>query len=273
MPRKEKILILTPVKDAEAFLDTYFKSMAALTYPHNLISLGFLESDSADGTFSELEKRLPDLKMKYRKAGLWKKDFGYRIPHGEQRWLGEIQAQRRSVLAKSRNHLLFRALDDEDWVLWLDVDVVEYPEDIIQSLLETDKDIVQPNCVMEYGGNCFDLNAWRDKGKNHLHDLRAEGDLVPIHAVGGTMLLVRADVHREGLIFPAYFYGTRNQRIRRVNFFLVSKKKLLNDGFGVLSKLFRGGYQGEVETEGLGMMAHDMGYECWGMPNLEIRHQ
>ena len=29
---------------------------------------------------------------------------------------------------------------------------------------------------------------------------------------------------------------------------------------------------GEVETEGLGLMARDMGYECWGMPNLEIVH-
>jgi peptide chain release factor subunit 1 len=28
-----------------------------------------------------------------------------------------------------------------------------------------------------------------------------------------------------------------------------------------------------VETEGLGILAHDMGYECWGMPNLEVRHR
>jgi hypothetical protein len=30
---------------------------------------------------------------------------------------------------------------------------------------------------------------------------------------------------------------------------------------------------GEIETEGLGIMAHEMGYECWGMPNLEILHK
>jgi peptide chain release factor subunit 1 len=29
---------------------------------------------------------------------------------------------------------------------------------------------------------------------------------------------------------------------------------------------------GELETEGLGIMAGDMGYQCWGMPNLEILH-
>jgi hypothetical protein len=29
---------------------------------------------------------------------------------------------------------------------------------------------------------------------------------------------------------------------------------------------------GEIETEGLGIMAKDMGIECWGLPDLEIRH-
>jgi len=30
---------------------------------------------------------------------------------------------------------------------------------------------------------------------------------------------------------------------------------------------------GEIETEGLGIMAHDMGHDCWGLPNLEIKHR
>ena len=28
----------------------------------------------------------------------------------------------------------------------------------------------------------------------------------------------------------------------------------------------------ERETEGFGIMAKDMGHECWGLPNLEIGH-
>jgi len=32
-------------------------------------------------------------------------------------------------------------------------------------------------------------------------------------------------------------------------------------------------FRGEIETEGLGIMAHDMGYECWGLPNLEVIHR
>lgn len=85
-----------------------------------------------------------------------------------------------------------------------------------------------------------------------MDDLRAEGDLVPLDTVGGTMLLVRADAHRDGLIFPPFPYGGRSALIRENNLFSSS--------------------QGEIETEGLGVLASDMGYECWGMPNLEILH-
>ena len=151
------------------------------------------------------------------------------------------------MLARSRNHLLFHALDDEDWVLWLDVDIVEYPPDLIERLLATGRDIVQPHSVFDYGGSTFDLNGWRDHGKLHLDDLRHEGTFAELHSVGGTVLWVRADLHRDGHIFPPFYYGRRNQHIRTA--------------------------QGEIETEGLGMMALDMGLQLWGMPHLEVRHR
>jgi hypothetical protein len=245
-------------------LDAYFKGLSTLSYPHELIALGILESDSQDGTYAELEKRLPVLDQDYGTVNLWKKDFGFRIPPGVPRWAGHIQIQRRAILAKSRNYLLFGALDEENWVLWLDVDVIRYPPDILQQLLATGREIVQPNCVRQYGGKSFDLNAWRDQGRYHLHDLRGEGDLVPLHAVGGTMLLVKADLHREGLVFPPYLYGKRNPLIRADNSFTRLRH---------LWSRWQGNHVGEIETEGLGMMAHDMGYQCWGMPNLEIIHQ
>jgi hypothetical protein len=227
--------------------------LARLTFPVNRLSLGFLEGDSRDNTYAALEARLPELQRRYRRARLWKRDFGFRIPDGLPRWAPVIQIPRRTVISKSRNHLLSRALDDEDWVLWLDVDVVEYPPDIIERLLATGRDIVHPHCVKQYGGPTFDLNAWRDHGRVHMQDLRGGPDLVRLDAVGGTMLLVRADVHRDGLIFPPYLYGRRSPLAR-------DPSPFWSDTVG------------ELDTEGLGLMAHDMGHQCWGMPNLEIRH-
>jgi Anp1 len=245
-PSGNRVLILTPVKDADGCIEGYCHRIRTLTYPHDLISVGFLESDSSDSTYPTLTRLLPVLQREFRGVTLCKKDFGFQIPIGVHRSAGSIQVERRSVLAKSRNQLLFRALGDEDWVLWLDVDIIEYPPDILQQLLGAGKDIVQPHCVLDYGGPTFDQNGWRDHGRVHLDDLRSAGDLVELDAVGGTMLLVRADLHRDGLIFPPFRYGQENPKIR--------------DG------------RGELETEGLGIMAEDMGSQCWGMPNLEIRH-
>jgi len=245
--RPGAILILTPLKDAARLLDGYCERVRRLTYPHASISFGFLESDSQDSTYRSAARTVRRLRKEFRRAAVWKRDFGYQVPRGVHRGSEQIQMQRRAVLARSRNHLLFHSLDDEEWVLWLDADVVEYPPDILERLLATGKDLVHPNCVLEYGGRSFDRNAWFDQGRLHLDDLRPQGDLVELDAVGGTMLLVRADLHRDGLVFPPFPYGRASQRVRA-------------------------GRGGELETEGLGIMAQDMGYRCWGMPNLEIRH-
>ena len=48
-----------------------------------------------------------------------------------------------------------------------------------------------------------------------MDDLRGGPDLVRLDTVGGTVLLVRADVHRDGLIFPCFPYGAANPAVRR----------------------------------------------------------
>jgi hypothetical protein len=49
------VLILTPMKTAARYLDGFFAGLAALTYPHHLLSLGVLEGDSDDDTFARLD--------------------------------------------------------------------------------------------------------------------------------------------------------------------------------------------------------------------------
>ena len=264
MNPQETIIILTPVKNATTCLESYIRGIRSLDYPHERISLGVLESDSTDETFGQFQAALAELEQDFASAKIWKKDFNFHIPIGKNRWDRDIQQERRSILAKSRNHLLFRALEEHDWVVWLDVDIIDYPPDSIQRMLATGQNIVQPHCVKEFGGPTFDRNAWRDHGKLCMQDMRQEGDLVKLDAVGGTMLLVRTDIHREGLVFPSFFLGRPSKRARRDN--------LCHSRFDFL-RAWRGDYQGEIETEGLGIMAHEMGYQCYGMPNFEIRHR
>jgi hypothetical protein len=246
------VLILTPVKQAVAHLDRYFELLTTLSFPADRISLGLLESDSTDDTYEEVACRLDALRARYRRVTLVRWDANFQIPDGVDRWAAPFQLPRRVVLARARNRLLHAALADEAWVLWLDVDVVDYPADVIEQLLASGKDIVTAHCVTRPGGPSFDWNAWRDSGRVRLDSLRGQS-LVRLDAVGGTMLLVRADLHREGLVFPPFLYGRRSPFARDPSPF---------DALGV----------GEVETEGMALMAKDMGYECWGMPDLEIVH-
>jgi glycosyltransferase involved in cell wall biosynthesis len=246
-PATDTVLILTPLKDAAPHLATHVRLLTTLTYPHRQISLGFLEGDSRDDTVDRLSGELRQLRREFAGADLWRRDFGFALPPGTHRSDPRIQPERRRVLARARNHLLSHALRDQDWVLWLDVDLTFYPPDIIERLLDVGKNIVQPHCVLDPGGPTFDQNAWREKGRYHLDDLRDEGAVVPLDTVGGTMLLIRADLHRDGLIFPPFPYRPGHPRAR--------------------------GGDGELETEGLGLMAADMGETCWGLPHLEIIHR
>jgi len=252
-PAGERVLVLTPVKQAARRLDHHFATLGALDFPKERISLGLLDSDSDDGTFAALRAREPTLAAAYRRVTLLQHDYGFRLPPGVPRWDPSVQLARRAVLARSRNRLLSGALRDEDWVLWLDVDLESYPPDVLARLLATGKDVVTPHCVKAPGGETFDRNAWREHGRVRLDVLRGGPDVVPLDAVGGTMLLVRADLHRDGLVFPPYPYGDASPLARRPTPLV---------GVDV----------GEIETEGLGLMAHDMGHGCWGMPNLEIVH-
>lgn len=252
---RASVLIATPVKNATGHLQRYVENLRKLTYPHALLSLALLESDSEDGSFERLLEIQEALKGELRDVKVFKRDFGFRT--ALPRWATEIQRERRSVIAKSRNHLFQRALADEDWVLWLDVDLADYPADVLERLVEVEKDIVVPHCVGQ-DGHTFDLNTFKftegaaardwspfvhdgivqppkGEGRLYLEDLR-EHAIVSVDAVGGTMLLVRADLHREGLVFPTFSY-----------------------------KLY-------IETEGLAMMARDMGYLCWGLPHLVVTH-
>lgn len=250
-----EVLILTPVKNSAADIPRYLHNLRTLHYPHDKLTIGFLEGDSTDGSYEVLSAALPQLAVDFHAAYLFKEDLGYQssLP----RWVPSEQRRRRAAIAKSRNSLLMRTLDEHDWVLWIDADVEVFPADILEHLLATGKDIVVPHCVLP-DGRTFDLNtftlepgaeSWEWSpylidgilqppvgwGRLYLSDFPGE-ELVELDSVGGTMLLVRADVHRHGAIFPVVPY-----------------KYLL-------------------DTEGFASMARDMGYSSWGIPWLTIQH-
>ena len=149
---QQKLLILTPLKDAESYLDEYFLNLRRLNYPPNLISLAFLVSDSTDNTHSKLKKISNNLKQlnpkqRFESITIFTKDFHFDLSSAARHGF-EGQPVRRAFIARARNYLLSSALQwDHSWVLWLDVDVVRYDPDILSDMMKTDKDIVVPNTL------------------------------------------------------------------------------------------------------------------------------
>lgn len=150
--REERVLILTPLKDAEAHLPTYFKLLSELTYPHHLIDLGFLISDSSPQTKLVLAAELDRIQNgtevePFNSIGIYDKDFGYELSQDvEYRHSFEAQGPRRKAMGRARNYLLSVAMKPEhSWVYWRDVDIVESPKRILEDFIGHDKDIIVPS--------------------------------------------------------------------------------------------------------------------------------
>lgn len=167
----EHVLILTPFKEAARHIERYFLNINKLTYPHHLISLGFLVSDSQDNTVRVLQDHANWFLstqqaswQRFRSVQILQKDFAFELS-AKDRHSFDKQIKRREIMSKSRNFLLTTTLGPEHaWVLWLDGDVIEYPETLLEDLIGMNKDIIVPNCwwhsYNEEGG--YDRNNWQE---------------------------------------------------------------------------------------------------------------
>ncbi|KAI8973793.1 Anp1-domain-containing protein [Mycotypha africana] len=270
---QQHVLILTPVKNAEAYLERYFELVDRLSYPKDLITMAFLVSDTTDNTVQILKDKAdeflnrPNPSERYHEIAIYEKDFNFQLPE-DKRHTFELQPLRRSFMARSRNYLLTAALREyHSWVLWLDVDVVEYPETIVEDLQSVDVDVVVPNCLLQTEDGSFwayDKNNWQETERSIELQKDLDPDYVllegyyefltnrylmvdmpthlgrfkkvPLDGVGATFTLVKAQVHREGANFPPYVF------------------------------------QHQVETEGFAKMAKAMGFGVYGLPGYLIYH-
>ncbi|KAI8093506.1 Anp1-domain-containing protein [Halteromyces radiatus] len=263
----DHVLILTPLKNAAAYLPTYFDLVDQLDYPKSKLSLAFLVSDTTDDTVTLLRTQQRSWQHRYHSVHIYEKDFHFDLPE-DQRHQFQLQPLRRSYMARSRNYLLSAALRPEhQWVLWLDVDVVKYPTSILQDLISVNEDVVVPNCLRLTEDGSFwgyDKNNWQETEASLTLQKELDPDYVllegyyefltnrylmvdmpthlgrfnkvPLDGVGATFTLVKADVHREGANFPSY------------------------------------AFQHQVETEGFAKMAKAMGFGVYGLPGYIIYH-
>jgi len=177
-----------------------------------------------------------------------------------------IQRERRRLIARLRNYLLYSTLREEDFVLWLDSDMTEIPSDLLPRMVNSGKDIITTATRFGPKGGFYDMNAWAgERAKPNAEqqkNIEEGGTFVPYHtnvkfthqlegefghldSVGGTVLFVKSEVHREGAAFTTNY--------------------VIGGGWHYE------GYDG-IESEGLCYVAGFLGYECWGMPHAITIH-
>jgi cellulose synthase/poly-beta-1,6-N-acetylglucosamine synthase-like glycosyltransferase len=149
---EERVLILTPLKDAAPYLSKYFELVAKLSYPHHLIDLAFLVGDSTDETLAVLAIELERIQTRpdnipFHSAMVVEKDFNFKLKQSvEERHGFEAQGPRRKAMGRARNYLLSTALKPEhSWVYWRDVDIVDSPEKILEDFIAHDRDVLVPS--------------------------------------------------------------------------------------------------------------------------------
>ena len=148
----EKILILTPLRNAAPYIEQHFDLLTQLTYPHHLIDLAFLVGDSKDDTLAVLAMELERVQTRsdsvpFRSAMIIEKDFGVKLSQNVVERHGfAAQGPRRKLMGKARNYLLSAALKpDHSWVYWRDVDIKDSPSKIIEDFIAHDRDILVPS--------------------------------------------------------------------------------------------------------------------------------
>lgn len=174
---RETVLILTPLV---RFYQQYWDNLLRLSYPHDLISLGFIIPRGKEGNLATA--KLQEQIAKTQKEGNKSRFASITILRQENepplasqseasRHAMSAQKERRAAMSRARNSLLFTTLGPTtSWVLWLDSDIVESPSTLIQDMASYDKPIIVPNCYQRYFNKdkdkmdvrAYDFNSWVD---------------------------------------------------------------------------------------------------------------
>ncbi|KPM40085.1 Mannan polymerase II complex ANP1 subunit [Neonectria ditissima] len=276
--REERILLCVPLRDAEPHLSMFFSHLHNFTYPHHLIDLAFLVSDSKDRTLEVLSENLeaiqadPDPKQPYGEISIIEKDFGQKVNQDvESRHGFAAQASRRKLMAQARNWLLSAALRPyHSWVYWRDVDVETAPFTILEDLMRHNKDVIVPNVWRPLpdwlgGEQPYDLNSWQESE---------------------TALALADTLDEDAVIVEGYAeYATWRPHLAYLRDpYGDPDMEMEIDGVGGVSilakaKVFRSGvhfpafsFEKHAETEGFGKMAKRMRYSVVGLPHYTIWH-
>ena len=191
------------------WLRRFLNTVDNLKYPADKLTYAFLTSNSADDTFEILN----EFELTHQSDIKWDHyhNKGRVFMKGCDIEMGDIS--RYMKLSTLRNLLLFESLEEEDYVLMVDSDVVSIPADLIQQLLNVPMgDVVAPLVMIEdfrnFGdGYFYDRLAFIKDGMqfDHFYPYIPGCNDLPttpfeVESVG-TCCLCKSEIFRNGVRF------------------------------------------------------------------------
>lgn len=154
------VLIGVPVKNCARYISQAVDQILKLTYPKDLITIVFLESDSDDDTWIFLNGGIkPRLDVAgYRAVHVVKRDFDFKLPHSS-RHVPDIQRERGRVIGEARQSIIDWFLKDNEFVFWIDADLETIPCDYINSMIALNVDLAAP-VVITPNGEAYALGSY-----------------------------------------------------------------------------------------------------------------
>ncbi|CAK9439974.1 uncharacterized protein LODBEIA_P40740 [Lodderomyces beijingensis] len=205
----------------------------------------------------------------------------------EMRHEDAFQRVRRRLIAQCRNFLVSQALQNQQYILFLDTDIVSFDQapQLLDIFYNSKKDIIVPRVVIRgHDPNPdYDLNSWRGQRTKPTpeqlslldSDQWDKFDYVPM------------DVPDQMFHFKS-LSGNEDPEKLKLNHLepldsvggavLFMKSIIFRQGAIFPTSYIIGttwdrseGYDG-IETEGICYLAKPLGYSCWGMPNIVAEH-
>ena len=170
------VLVACLVAQQEPWLQRFLDRLGKLSYPQ--IRHAFVEG-----------KKIPLLHQ-------WAKAK-------EDTWIRESDppiTDRFDRLAYLRNLIVEEADIKEDYVLWIDCDVIEFPPNLIEDLMRHNVSVVAPGVYIEGSNHFYDTFAFRFLNEAHFPvKNNPPAGLLEVHSVG-TCYLVHSSLYSQSRV-------------------------------------------------------------------------
>jgi len=280
------VLILVSLTNSVKYLPHFFKNViGSLDYPSHLLSFGFLVLDSTDNTLTTLRTMMDSETNEWLPEGhgeviILERHHNYKVTRNDDRHRLATQIHYRSHMAKSRNALMRTCLQNQEYVLWLDIITEWIPSTFLQDLISVNRDIVVPT-ILVGPPNLSIINSISKNDKVKIFDHNTWIETKESRAI-------ESKLEDHEILFEGYGHETGRILLGEVREYDDAPLGLLDtisiDGTGAHALLVKSYWLKEglifppvpishtIEQEGFGKMAKQMGCDVVGLPNYFIYH-